>query len=1128
MATVYAAVTSLMGTIQLISQSTSDLQEGHREHLKLLYDKVGSLQELLDTNSDDKPMKDLRKKVIDLTHEAEDEVESQLRLVMEEDEDVQIEANERLLENLQQVIEDIDSVKEELIKQRKNNNLQAGNHSVGGSSSPLSHVSALENDVISIEEERMRDQLTRGSSELEVISIVGMSGIGKSTFARKMYSDPSIASFYDVRGWITVSKDYSIRNMLLYLLRDAIGMTKELDKRSDGELAERLRKHLMAKRYLIVVDDIWSREAWDDVRLCFPENNNRSRILLTTRDMKVAQYASSPKDLFQMRLLNPKERLSLFCQKVFGNKDCPTEFENVAKEIAEHCKGLPLAISLVAGILSSKRTVDEWREVAQILSINLETDMVGYKDEQESMRGKLTGHSSQLEVISIAGMGGIGKSTFAKKMFSDPSILEFFDVRGWITVSRDYSVRKMLLSLLQDATAVKENLDNVSDGDLAGLLKKRLNSRRYLIVVDDIWSIEAWDDIRQWFPENSNTSRILLTTRDMKVARYASSPKDPFPMRFLEPKESWNLFCQKAFAQKVCPLEFEDVAKEVVRNCEGFPLMISVVAGTLFSKKTLNEWEEVAESVSSFADLDDYQRCSGVLALSYNHLPSNVKACFLYFGVFPKAREIPVKKLIRLWVAEGLLELKGVEVLEKVAANLLQEFIDKSLVVVSKRSLDGKIKTFRIHDLLHDFCLREAEEEKILYVANSMLSQEHRMVSEIPQGRRWVSVHPDYGQFPPILFDDHSNPTILFDDLTHRKTRSLHHSSNEIVQRHDLGLVHFKLLRVLDLETMRFGLFPSEILHLVSLRYLAVMVSSIPKDMTISNLLNLQTFIFPQYVPELSGTIDLPIGIWEMSQLRHLYSTMMYLYSPPMVSANEVSYRVLENLQSVSGLSPRCCTEEIFEAIKKVKNLGISGSENEFHSEPRCLDNLIYLHELEALSIVSYSRQPDGLFLRLPHLDSFPPNLKKLTLRRTWLSWEDMTIISELPELEVLQLKEDAFAGNTVWEVTKEGFPKLKFLLLEELDLGYWVADDDYFPCLERIIIRNCTYLKEIPQGFADSTTLQQIELRRCSPSLVTLAEKIQKKQEEEIGNNILKVCVFDTKESDSEVGYEETAEEDI
>ncbi|XP_019266316.1 PREDICTED: putative late blight resistance protein homolog R1A-10 [Nicotiana attenuata] len=624
--------------------------------------------------------------------------------------------------------------------------------------------------------------------------------------------------------------------------------------------------------------------------------------------------------------------------------------------------------------------------------------MVGYNIEQTNMLSQLTRDSPELEVIAVTGMGGIGKSTFAKKLFSHPSVLSFFDIRGWITVSEDYSYRKMLLGLLKDVNIGKEkDLDKKNDSDLAVCLKQSLMGRRYLIVVDDIWSKNAWDEIRLCLPDDGKRSRVLLTTRDIEVAQYASSLKDSFKMHLLGPDDSWNLFHQKAFAEKGFPIEFEDVGKDVAKNCKGLPLMIAVVAKILSSKRTLEEWRKVAESVSSLADVDAYQQCSGVLALSYNHLPSYLKGCFLYFGLFPKASEISMEKLIRLWIAEGLLKVKGMEGLEEVAASHLNHLIDKSLVIVSKRSMDGKIMKCMIHDLVHDFCLKEADCQNLLYIVNNDIDGP---LWVIPEGCRWVSQQSRGFYF-------HSR----FPVLAYSKLRSFSVNSRALIL--DVERCHFKLLRVLDLEK------------------------------------------------------------------------------------NEVKNLVLENIQTVSGLIPSCCTKEIFEAIKKVKKLEISGKAEEFHSEMGWL-----------------TVPPDFDSDQLPCLinpspGSFPPNLKKLTLSRTCLPWNCMNIFSKLPNLEVLELKDDAFSG-VEWEITEMGFRKLKFLLLEDLYLRYWTAADDYFQCLERVCIKECTLLKEIPEGFADSVTLQLIELHKCRRPLVTFAKQIQEKHEE-LGNNMLKVYAFDS-----------------
>nr|XP_016446618.1 PREDICTED: putative late blight resistance protein homolog R1A-10 isoform X2 [Nicotiana tabacum] len=648
------------------------------------------------------------------------------------------------------------------------------------------------------------------------------------------------------------------------------------------------------------------------------------------------------------------------------------------------------------------------------------------------------------------------------------------------------------------AIGKEEELDKKSDSELAVCLKQGLMGRRYLVVVDDIWSKKAWDEIRLCLPDDGKRSRVLLTTRDVEVAQYASSREDPFRMHLLDPDDSWNLFYQQAFGEKGFPIEFENVGKEVAKNCKGLPLMISVVAKILSSKRTLDEWRKVAEGVSSLADVDAYLQCSGVLALSYNHLPSYLKCSFLYFGLFPKVSEISVEKLFRLWIAEGLLKVKGMEGLEETAASHLGYLIDKSLVIVGKRSLDGKIMTCMIHDLVHDFCLKEADNQSLFYIMNISIDGSRWV---LPQGCRWVSNHSDSRDCSPTQFND----------LAHNKVRSFSvHNDNYF--KH-LAQLHFKLLRVLDLEQVNFINFPRHILDLLLLRSLALSISK-PGYLPITHLWNLQTLIVrPRFNHK--WRMFLQSKIWKLSQLRHLHSWSIYLNSPQTVSENEVKNLVLENLQTVSGLTPSCCTKEIFEGIKNVKKLEIAGEEDKFRSETGWRNTLKYLKELEELNVVVWygrilsAAASAASRLRLPSPGSFPPNLKKLTLSGIRLPWKRMNIFSKLPNLEVLELKDHAFLGDE-WEVTETGFPKLKFLLLEYLFIRYWRSTDDYFQCLEHVYIKDCRFLEEIPEGFADSVTLQLIELHQCCHPLVTFAKQIQETHEE-LGNNMLKVYAFDT-----------------
>ncbi|PHT52305.1 hypothetical protein CQW23_06767 [Capsicum baccatum] len=128
--------------------------------------------------------------------------------------------------------------------------------------------------------------------------------------------------------------------------------------------------------------------------------------------------------------------------------------------------------------------------------------------------------------------------------------------------------------------------------------------------------------------------------------------------------------------------------------------------------------------------------------------------------------------------------------------------------------------------------------------------------------------------------------------------------------------------------------------------------------------------------------------------------------------------------------------------------------------------------------------------------------LKKMKLERTSLRlrWSYLDIIAELPRLEVLKLMDYAAYGKE-WHPNVRGFTRLKLLLIEHYNLKYWKATNDNFPILERLVLKECRRLKEIPIEFAEIHTLQLIELTRCLPELGESAARIQKEQED-LGNN--------------------------
>ncbi|KAF3652575.1 hypothetical protein FXO38_16069 [Capsicum annuum] len=171
--------------------------------------------------------------------------------------------------------------------------------------------------------------------------------------------------------------------------------------------------------------------------------------------------------------------------------------------------------------------------------------------------------------------------------------------------------------------------------------------------------------------------------------------------------------------------------------------------------------------------------------------------------------------------------------------------------------------------------------------------------------------------------------------------------------------------------------------------------------------------------------------------------------------------------------------------IQNVKELGIRGYG--IYSNGH-LNNLVHLQQLETLSLIYCF---SGFF---------PTMIKKLKMERTLLSWSNMDIIAELPNLEVLKLMCNACYGEE-WHPNVRGFTRLKLLLIEDSPLKYWKATNDNFPVLELLVLKECRYLKEIPTEFAEIHTLQLIELTRCLPELGESAARIQEEQQD-LGNN--------------------------
>ncbi|XP_072988862.1 probable disease resistance RPP8-like protein 2 [Typha latifolia] len=702
-----------------------------------------------------------------------------------------------------------------------------------------------------------------------------------------------------------------------------------------------------------------------------------------------------------------------------------------------------------------------------------DSEVVGFESDKESIIDRLVAGGSRRRVVSIVGTGGLGKTTLARKAYNSSKVKAHFDFRIWLTISQEYKLVDLLKNILEKRGKMEKEELGKDEGYFIEQLMPSLRCVRYLIVMDDVWNDVVWDRIREAFPDENNGSRVLFTSRFLKVAKRADPGSVPYELRFLDEEESLQLLFKKAFPNEDpsagCPPDLMRLAQQqLVKRCGGLPLALVVLGGLLsIRERTYGAWHRVAQTLDWQSD---GKECMDILAMSYEDLPSSLKPCFMYLASFPEDYKIPAGSLTKMWIAEGFISQGTRGTLEETAESFLEELIQRCMVQVAQRSssLSG-VKACRVHDLLRDLALSEAKEDGFLAVHQNGTNDE-------PFEARRAALH--------------NNEIVDLRRLTTPNLRSILSFGSSNPQ----GVEGFKLLKVMELNGARhLRHLPEEIKYMVHLRYLGLRHSRLRQlPSSIGRLRSLQTLDVRD-----TKISCVPDPVWGIKVLRHVHISRKKLVfgPPPSADLRDLQTLGLVNLPETWITLGGGTLLSNLTGLRKLKLCNWHGrigwkAVNSLLEKQKQLVSLTLIalgsgipEEMDTRTSPSHEHiqemRLDGEWLRSRLIDAieFPPHLTKLTLTESGLEQDPMPKLAQLRSLRTLRLGYRAYVGKKMSCCSVGGFPQLLSLEVRHLDqLEEWKVEDNAMPQLKRLQIEECYYLRELPE-LQYVTTLQELRL---------------------------------------------------
>uniref|UniRef100_A0ACD5VC41 Uncharacterized protein n=1 Tax=Avena sativa TaxID=4498 RepID=A0ACD5VC41_AVESA len=740
---------------------------------------------------------------------------------------------------------------------------------------------------------------------------------------------------------------------------------------------------------------------------------------------------------------------------------------------------------------NSNYIVKRSQDLANISRSLDEEDLVGVDKNREILQQWLGGEDAEFSVITVHGMGGLGKTALAANVYRKDR--EKFQCHAWVSISQTYSREDVLMNivkeLFKDRIDVPPNIGTMDITCLEDTLKKFLVQKKYLIILDDVWTPEAFDDLSRALPCNDKGSRLLITTREGDVATLASQGHI-LTLESLPEDKAWDLFCKKSFPRETChecPYELKNLSEEIVSKCKGLPLAIVSVGSLLHVReKIMEEWRRINDQLTwEIINNSRLGHIRNILYLSFIYLPTYLKNCFLYCSLFPEDHLFHRKKLVRLWMAEGFIVEKGVSTLEEVAEGYLKELVNRNMLQLVERNSFGRMRRFKMHDIVRELAIDLCHKDHF-----GVQFEEGKCGGSLQRDGRRLVVQELKKDIQQLFSSVHGPRTFIALDKNMPSFNLLPLLSEKS-----------RYMTVLELTGLPIMKVPDAIGDLFNLRHLGLRdtkVKLLPRSIEkLSNLLTL----------DLCGSDiqKVPAGIVKLKNLRHLF----------VEKENDQSDRVLRsksgvcipkglgNLTNLQTLQTLEAQDESVRQLGQLRQLGSLRILNvkEIYCERLC-ESLVQMpflslldvgasdeNEVLMLSALPPSLQKLGLRGRLaegillgesPLLQAAEQNLHDLRPFWSQLREDPLPSLSRLANLTVLWFTR-AYNGEKL-EFLTGWFPKLKMLYLWDLpNLKQLEIKQGAMITLEDLALSNLGSMVEVPLGIEFLLPLQYLHFGKIT-----------------------------------------------